>query len=238
MLRAAGAGVTGPGHLELNEDCQDAHSVKGWRGGWIVAVADGLGSRPHSAHGAKVAVRSAQAVARAWDRSSAWRKIPARDVATEIYRRWLKKVLWNDKSVAATTLLVAICDRDGYTRVWQIGDGLIVSLVDGRARILTPERSGFGNETRALGVDTSWSAWSTADLVLGRTGDALLLMTDGVADDIPRDLVAGFASAVCGEFTKRSRRSARQWLQREFTHWATPRHSDDKTLAAIFVDQK
>jgi serine/threonine protein phosphatase PrpC len=236
MLRAAGASVTGPGHLELNEDCQDAHSVKGWRGGWIVAVADGLGSRPHSARGAQVAVRSAQAVARAWDRSSAWRAIPARDVATEIYRRWLKMVPWSDKSVAATTLLVAICDRDGYTRVWQIGDGLVVSLVNGRAQILTPERSGFGNETWALGVDTSWSAWHTADIVLGRTGDALLLITDGIADDIPRDRVAGFASTVCGEFTKRSRRSARQWLQREFTHWATPGHSDDKTLAAIFVD--
>ena len=42
MLRAVGASVTGPGHLELGEGCQDAHSIKGWRGGWIAAVADGL----------------------------------------------------------------------------------------------------------------------------------------------------------------------------------------------------
>jgi serine/threonine protein phosphatase PrpC len=236
MLRAAGASVTGPGHLALNEDCQDAHSIKGWRGGWILAVADGLGSRPHSAQGAQVAVRSVQAVARAWDHSSAWRTIPARDVATDIYRRWLKTVPWRDKSMGATTLLVAICDRDGYTRMWQIGDGLVVSVVNGRVQVLTPERSGFGNETRALGVDTSWSAWHTSDLVLGRSGDALLLMTDGIADDIPQDLVTGFASTVGRELKKRSRRGARQWLRREFTDWATPGHSDDKTLAAIFVD--
>lgn len=236
MLRAAGVSVTGPGHLELNEDCQDAHSIKGWRGGWILAVADGLGSRPHSAQGAQVAVRSVQEVARAWEHSSAWRTIPARDVATDIYRRWLKTVPWRDKSMGATTLLVAICDRDGYTRMWQLGDGLVVSMVNGRVQVLTPERSGFGNETRALGVDTSWSAWHTSDLVLGRSGDALLLMTDGIADDIPQDLVAGFASTVGRELKKRSRRGARQWLRREFTDWATPGHSDDKTLAAIFVE--
>ncbi|WP_213956740.1 MULTISPECIES: PP2C family serine/threonine-protein phosphatase [unclassified Variovorax] len=238
MLRAVGASVTGPGHLEVNEGCQDAHLVKGWRGGWIAAVADGLGSRTHSAQGAQVAVRSAQAVVREWESTSAWRTLPARDVATEIYRRWLQKVPWSDKSVAATTLLLAICDVDGYTRVWQIGDGLIASLVNGQIKILTPERGGFGNETRALGVDTAWSAWHSADLVLGNADDTLLLMTDGISDDIPQDLIEGFVCAVRGEFKKRSRRGARKWLQRELTNWATPGHSDDKTLAAIFVDRR
>lgn len=238
MLRAVGASITGPGHLELGEDCQDAHSVKGWRGGWIAAVADGLGSRTHSAQGAQLAVRSAHAVARRWELSTAWRALPARDVATEIYRRWLQTVPWSDKSVAATTLLLAICDVDGYTRIWQIGDGLIVSLVNGKTEVLTPERGGFGNETRALGVDTVWSAWHSADLVLGKADDMLLLMTDGISDDIPQDLIEGFSCAVRGEFRKRSRRGARKWLQRELTQWATPGHSDDKTLAAIFVDRR
>ncbi len=238
MLRAVGASVTGPGHLELGEGCQDAHSVKGWRGGWIAAVADGLGSRPHSALGAQVAVRSAHAVARKWERSTAWRSLPSRDVATEIYRRWLQTVPWSDKSVAATTLLLAICDADGYTRVWQIGDGLIVSLVNGKAEIHTPERSGFGNETRALGVDTAWSAWHSTDLVLAGADDMLLLLTDGIADDIPQDLIDGFACTVRRELRNRSRRGARKWLQRELTQWATPGHSDDKTLAAIFVEKR
>jgi len=156
-------------------------------------------------------------------------------VAIRIYRRWLKAVPWADKSTAATTLLLAICDADGYTRVWQIGDGVIVGLINGQAEVLTPERSGFGNETRAMGVDTAWSAWHTRDLVLGEPGDALLLMTDGISDDIPRNLIDGFARAVRGEVTKRSRRGGRKWLQRELMHWATPGHSDDKTLAAIFV---
>lgn len=235
MLRAAGARVTGPGHLRLGEDCQDALSLKGWRGGWIVAVADGLGSRAQSARGARAAVEAAQTVTRKWKGSGEWRALPARQVATDIYREWLRTLPWSDKSIAATTLLLAVCDAHGYTRVWQMGDGLMVSLVSGRAEILTPGRTGFGNETRALGTETAWSAWHTRDLVLHGRGDAILLMTDGISDDVPAELVEGFATAVRRELRKRSRRSARKWLQRELTHWATPGHTDDKTLAVIFV---
>ncbi|NML48029.1 protein phosphatase 2C domain-containing protein [Ramlibacter sp. G-1-2-2] len=236
MLRAAGASVAGPGHLRLGEDSQDALSLKGWRGGWIAAVADGLGSRAQSARGARAAVEAAQAVARTWKRSGEWRDLPARQVATDIYRRWLRALPWSDKSMAATTLLLAVCDAHGYARVWQMGDGLVISLVNGRAEVLTPTRSGFGNETRALGTDTSWSAWNTQDVILVRRGDAILLMTDGISDDVPGELVEGFAIAVRRELRKRSRRAGRKWLRRELTHWATPGHTDDKTLAAIFLD--
>ncbi|SIR51345.1 PP2C family serine/threonine-protein phosphatase [Pseudacidovorax sp. RU35E] len=237
MLRAVGASVTGPGHLVRGEDCQDAHSVRGWRGGWIVAVADGLGSRTHAARGARVAVQSAQAVVRGWRRDAAWHDRPARDVAAEIHRRWTRAIPWHDKSLAATTLLLAICDARGRARVWQIGDGLIVGVVNGTVRVLTPARPGFGNETRALGVDKAWSAWQSAELVLSAPQDMLLLMTDGIADDIAPGLIPGFASAVRSALGKRSRRGAREWLRRELTHWATPAHLDDKTLAAIFLDK-
>lgn len=236
MLRAAGACVTGPGHLRLGEICQDALSLRGWRGGWIAAVADGLGSRAQSARGARAAVKAAQAVARKWQRSGEWRDLPARQVATDIYRRWLQALPWKDKSIAATTLLIAVCDAHGYARVWQMGDGLVVSLVNGRAAVLTPARSGFGNETRALGTDTSWSAWTAQDIVLSCRGDAILLMTDGISDDVPGEMVEGFATAVRRELRKRSRRAGRKWLYRELTQWATPGHTDDKTLAAIYLD--
>jgi hypothetical protein len=56
-----------------------------------------------------------------------------------------------------------------------------------------PLRSGrTALQIRPVGVDTAWSTWHTADLVLGSRGDAILLMTDGIADDLPRDLVQGF----------------------------------------------
>ncbi len=64
MLSAIGTSVVGPSHAESGQPCQDACGVRGWRGGWIACVADGLGSRSQSGIGAKYAVRAAQQVLR------------------------------------------------------------------------------------------------------------------------------------------------------------------------------
>ena len=230
MLRAVGASVTGPGHLQACQPSQDALSVRGWRGGWIAAVADGLGSKPLSGVGSRLAVQSAQAVFR---ESGAW-KLPDRDVVTAIYQRWLARVASPEPATYATTLLVAACDAHGELRYLQIGDGLIVSKNQGVVQVITPERTGFGNQTRALGVDRSWSAWTTGSVQLHRPRDFMLLVTDGVSDDIDANQIEGFAEAVHREVAARTRRGARAWLKHEMTHWATPGHTDDKTISMIF----
>ena len=230
MLRAVGASVTGPRHLLTCQPSQDALSVRGWRGGWIAAVADGLGSKPLSGVGSRLAVQSAQAVFRETD---AWR-LPDRDVVTAIYQRWLVRMGSPEPAAYATTLLVAACNAHGEVRYLQIGDGLIVSKSQGAVQVITPERTGFGNQTRALGVDRSWSAWTTGSVQLHRPGDFMLLVTDGVSDDIDPHRIGGFAQAVHREVAGRTRRGARAWLTHELTHWATPGHADDKTMSMIF----
>ncbi|HCF3572856.1 TPA: protein phosphatase 2C domain-containing protein, partial [Pseudomonas aeruginosa] len=45
-LLAGGASVRGPAHQLDGTPNQDALCVSGLRGGWCIAVADGLGSRP------------------------------------------------------------------------------------------------------------------------------------------------------------------------------------------------
>ncbi len=235
MLRAAGACVTGPAHLSQGQDGQDALALRGWRGGWIAAVADGLGSRANSGTGARLAVQAAQQVARQWPlQAGAWRDLPAREVAADIYRRWLVTLPWADKSSAATTLLLLVCDAAGHARVWQIGDGLVLCRIKGQVRMITPERTGFGNQTRALGVHRAWSDWHTASFRLDEPGDLVMLITDGVADDLPVPMLGGFVTAVHCELLQRSRRQGRRWLTHELTHWATPLHADDKTVAVVF----
>ena len=46
--------------------------------------------------------------------------------------------------------------------------------------------------------------------------------------------IEGFAEAVHREVAARTRRGARAWLKHEMTHWATPGHTDDKTISMIF----
>jgi serine/threonine protein phosphatase PrpC len=238
VLRAAGASVTGPAHLSDRKDGQDALALRGWRGGWIAAVADGLGSRANSRTGARLAVQAAQHVARQMPlQQGAWRDVPAREVATSIYRRWLSSVPWTEKSSAATTLLLLACDAQGFSRIWQIGDGIVLCRLKGDVQVITPERLGFGNQTRALGVQRAWSDWHTASFRLQNQNDLVMLMTDGVADDLPTPMLSGFTAVVHRELARRNRRQARRWLTHELTHWATPQHSDDKTMAVVFKDK-
>jgi serine/threonine protein phosphatase PrpC len=238
VLRAAGACVTGPAHLSDRQDGQDALSLRGWRGGWIAAVADGLGSRANSRTGARLAVQAAQQVTRQLPlQAGAWRDVSAREVATGIYRRWLAAVPWADKSSAATTLLLLACDAQGFARIWQIGDGLVLCRLRGEVQVFTPERTGFGNQTRALGVQRAWSDWHTASFRLRNPDDLVMLMTDGVADDLSAPALDGFTAVVHRELAQLSRRQARRWLTHELTHWATPQHADDKTVAVVFKDK-
>lgn len=230
MLRAVGASVTGPGHLLASQPSQDALSVRGWRGGWISAVADGLGSKPFSGVGSRLAVQCAQAVLRETD---AWH-LSDREVVTAIYQRWLAQVASLEPAAFATTLLLAACHAQGKVRYFQMGDGLIVAKSRGVVQVLTPERTGFGNQTHALGVDRSWSAWTTGSVQIPHPGDFVLLMTDGVSDDIDAHHAGEFAAAVHREVAARTRRGARAWLTHEMTHWATPGHTDDKTISMIF----
>jgi hypothetical protein len=230
MLCAACSTVIGPAHAEAFEACQDASGTRGWRGGWIACVADGLGSRPHSGRGAQCAVRVATRVLRA-ERDH---RQDMRTLATRIYREWLRVVGPDRARDAATTLLIAACDAKGRVRTWQLGDGLVLIRSGGKTRSLTPPRKGFANETRALGIDKSWSDWSIHEFQLSLPGDQVILMTDGIADELDPLRTPTFPQAVYRHLARLSRRRARGWLRHELTHWASPGHSDDKSLALIF----
>lgn len=230
MLSAVGTSVVGPSHADAREPCQDACRVRGWRGGWIACVADGLGSRSHSARGAQCAVRVAMQVLG----RETGHKQEMRELATRIYRAWLRAVGPECADSAATTLLIAACTAQGHVRTWQLGDGMVLIRSHGQVSVLTPPRSGFGNETQAIGINRAWSAWSTHEFELSQPGDQVILMTDGVADDLDERFLHAFPLALHRHMSGLSRRRARRWLTHELTHWGTPGHSDDKSLALIF----
>ncbi|MBM9995439.1 protein phosphatase 2C domain-containing protein, partial [Pseudomonas aeruginosa] len=63
-LLASGASVQGPAHFLDGSPNQDALCVSGLTGGWCIAVADGLGSRPLSHLGSRKAVQLFRQLAR------------------------------------------------------------------------------------------------------------------------------------------------------------------------------
>jgi hypothetical protein len=226
---ACGASVIGPRHDQLSEPNQDAILLTGNRRGWIFAVADGLGSRSRSDIGAQLACKVAKKAllksAHAGDLESS---------IEEIHSSWAEAVTPAHIDQSSTTLLLGNVDRHGAVRVAQLGDGLILIRERGKVAILSPVRPGFSNQTWALSKNHDPSHWVSSTGNLAQPGDGIVLMTDGVSEDIASENLPLFMEAIYKNLLKRNRRRGRRWLESELANWATPLHSDDKSLVAVF----
>ncbi len=229
MIRATAATVIGPSHAAQGGRNQDALRLRGSQGGWFLAVADGLGSRPLSHVGSRLAVRLADKCLR----RGLFERSP-RDAIQDFYRAWLTAVPSNDPSLMATTILAASVCEDGRCNVVQLGDGLVLYRAGGDFCVLTGDRAGFANETAALGVTRSFGAWQHTSFALSQPRDGVILMTDGLADDLIPERLDGFFNRLIGAAAKRSRRNGKRWLARQLRAWPTPLHADDKTVGLIF----
>lgn len=226
---ASGASVIGPRHLDLGEPNQDAMALTGWRGGWIAAVADGLGSRARSDLGARNACQVSRRILRTTSSSF--------DLPTTlplIHQEWLEAIEPTTPRDAATTLLFGRVTAEGDLHAAQLGDGLLLVRCAGQFRRVTPYRTAYGNQTWALESTHMQDKWCTTFGQLTEPGDGVVLMTDGVADDLEPAQLAEFFDALYQDLSTRNRRRGRRWLQSELSNWATPLHSDDKTLVTIF----
>jgi hypothetical protein len=226
---ACGASVIGPRHEQLSEPNQDSILLNGNCGGWIFAVADGLGSRSRSDIGAQMACKIANRVLR--NSAHAGNLDPTLE---EIHSKWVAAVTPYGVDQAATTLLLGSVNSRGAVRVAQIGDGLILMRQRGEFTVLSPTREGFSNQTWALARSHEPERWTSAKGNFVNPGDGVVLMTDGVSEDIAYEALPEFMDAIYRSCLKRNRRRGRRWLESELTNWATPLHSDDKSLVAVF----
>ena len=226
---ACGASVIGPRHLDLEEPNQDAMVLVGCRGGWVTAVADGLGSRVSSDLGARSACQVTRRILRATTSSF---DLPA--TLPLVHQHWLNAINPITPRDAATTLLLARVTDQGELHAAQLGDGFLLVKCSGKFRLVTPERTAYGNQTWALESMHLQEKWNCTMGQFTEPGDGVVLMTDGVADDLDPAHLADFFDALYQDLSTRNRRRGRRWLQSELNDWATPLHSDDKTLVAIF----
>lgn len=226
-LAAAGASVRGPAHEQDGSPNQDAISVRGRDGGRFIAVADGLGSRRFSHIGSQRAVELAREVI--LDRSAI---LSSADAPSELSRAW-RQAFSGRYDDFETTCLWAWVDRHGRGTIGQAGDGLALIRSEGKFRVLTAMKDGFGNQTTTLAQADSVGATS-ADIELIAPGDGVLLMTDGISDDLIPEQLEPFFDAIYRRQQRSSKRRMKRWLESELQQWSTPRHGDDKTIASIF----
>jgi hypothetical protein len=226
----AGSSIKGPAHVDEGLPNQDSILLRGHRGGWIAAVCDGLGSCKHSHIGSSAACEALRYVLSTASASAS----SAAFVSEGLHQQWLRKIRPHPVKEVATTCLWGAVDDEGRLRTGQIGDGLVLYRSAGRLFRLTPERVGYGNQTLALWDDHKQQHWTHDEQVLSQPGDGILLMTDGVSEDLIPDMLPGFFDAVYQNIARRGRRSGRKWLNNELKNWSTPMHGDDKSIVAIF----
>ena len=228
-FRLHASSVTGHGHLDAGLPNQDAVATHQSSKGWLVVVSDGMGSRPLSHFGSRAVCNAARSMIgeKSFDDTDealtqyleqAWRACLA---------RW--RVL-PDQAVA--TCLLAWGMADGRFRLLQLGDGLIIGQPKPLTGLVTRDPAGFGNETTGLGLAVGLADWHCERGHLQAPGDGLVLMTDGISDDLEH--TDGFVSATIGDLRRRSIRSAKATLTRGLRAWPVPGHTDDKSIALVY----
>jgi hypothetical protein len=182
------ASVEGTSHAGTELGCQDAHAVTEIDGGFVIAVADGAGSAPRAAEGARQAVRAA--VEHATENGTGIRAddpaalaagcITAARVALEamIEGPSPEGAAASELSDLATTLLVVVA-RGGALGIAQVGDGAVVLDCDGDPQVIGAcERGEYLNETVFV-TSREWQDHLRVNNVSGAI-DGVAVMSDGL----------------------------------------------------------
>jgi hypothetical protein len=175
-FRAAEASLAGRSHVARRGGCEDFAGHRTMRrSSVVIAVADGAGSAPCGALGARLAVHGVLGAPVAGDLI----------VAGESARHGLEReahAAGRPLEDFATTLLVARLTRRGRTvdvETLHVGDGVIAaSTVDGVAVVSAPERGEHANETTFL-TATNWRSSVRLSATTVDGGGGVMLMSDG-----------------------------------------------------------
>jgi serine/threonine protein phosphatase PrpC len=230
-----GISTRGPKHIYLKEPNQDAWSGRTARSYSLIVVCDGLGSRRESKKGARAACKAVQEAVRSWV------KIPNAPIH---YLLRLVKLFWemrisplNPKD-CATTCLFACAFTSGRLIVACLGDGIAaMKSSDGSLLKVVDRGENFLNHTLALGDHHKLEDWKVLDVPEFRTGDCVLLATDGIADDLIDERIPEFVDWLTAEFGSLHPQDRYYALRKTIVEWPTPLHQDDKTLALLFKNE-
>lgn len=229
MVRVVASSVRGPSHVRDGLPCQDAWLAVADTRASIAVVCDGLGSRPDSKAGSRAATLAARDAWRLWRRSPVG---SAEDLIRLVEVAWRLRLEATPPSAAATTCLIYAEDGHGRAVLAQLGDGLIARRgSDGSVTVHPARTDGFGL-THALGAPHTLADWSFALSAPLAPGDALVLATDGVSEDLEPGRLGDLACWIIDDLA--SRPGPGRQLAHELRNWPVPRHQDDKTLLVMW----
>ena len=194
-----------------------------------------MGSRPHAQIGSQQACRAVEQALRLWSRNAG---APIEMLLRLVHDIWSIQIYPHDKRDCATTCLFAATCPDGRLVIAQLGDGLaLIRRADADPVVLSDRCDGFADQTTALGMAKSIDDWRWHVDEVSRPGTAVLLASDGVADDLVPEKRLAFVDFLLEEFAVLPGQCRWRKLANELRKWPVPRHTDDKTLALFWRSQ-
>ena len=232
-----GASEIGPSHITTGMPNQDSWAAFHHNGCDVLVVSDGLGSKSFSEFGSSMACHAINRVV--WQSLLEKKELNLNDAfgrasfLNDVRDAWLEGIAPLSAQNASATCLFAFNCSNGMIWIGMLGDGLAAAvLTDGSIKLLQDAKDeGFSNMTQSLSEKTEPHDWKIAGVPEERC-KAVLLCTDGVADDLvdSEGFVSGFVDAFCAlPVITASSRAADMLID-----WPTPKHSDDKTIACLF----
>lgn len=232
-----GVSVRGPDHIRRKLPNQDAFTLAHGSWGSLVVLCDGMGSCAYAHIGAR---RACQAIALT-TQIHCCAHLQSQQLQPELllkqcYKQWRRLIIPYSVAECRTTCLLALLYKEQLL-LCQLGDGLLA--VDTTQDVLLPvgeEEKPFANITAALGEHYKFADWRCA-LLPAKTVHAVLLASDGIADDIAASSVSAFVHDLTYAHRSLSPQQSRYMLRRQLKTWPVQGHSDDKTLACMYLPQ-
>lgn len=220
-------GVSLKGSHAVNQDSFASRKV---RGGYVLAVSDGLGSRAHSQAGSATLCEAACLVAEKFSCAIT----DDENFLSAIHSQWLKILSENNLAVEACNATALICVV-GEENIWafRLGDGFIcVAAAENVAVLFDAKDDAFVNETECLRTNFDFGKWECRRLprekFLG-----VVAATDGVTFRLDEKNLGDFM----GEFCANYRALDLTEIIADVTAWLpTLFGSDDKTLAFLLEE--
>ena len=232
MWSSWGASVIGPMHVQKGIPNQDFWMARQYKWGNVVVVSDGLGSKLHSDHGSKAACFAVLEAAKTYSNNCQAR---FEDILSLIHVNWLVKVSpFSPYDCSATCLFVI--QIDGQLTFGRLGDGLIAihGETESDCLILSDNKQdSFSNFTCSLTKDFNLAQWETATMGI-QNCRAVVLCTDGIADDLLPGKQMDFAQELYSNYKNLDPAERKKDLRRWINDWPVPGHYDDKTVACLF----
>ena len=240
VWRGFGDSEIGPLHQRLGVPNQDAYHLELKSEPILIALSDGLGSKPLSHLGAQAVSRAVVRLAQhCMDDVIDAQVVEPMSLIELLHSFWLEELQGIDIEQCSCTALFAIVLGE-QTFIAQIGDGdcCIITSKQGECeqhvRFLTDKDDDlFANQTHSLGEIFQASEWQfylqpTAEL------DACFLVTDGISDDLALDHRANFYVELLNQYRQLTDEQIKADVRRWISQWPVVGHSDDKTIVALF----